>query len=686
MLLTPMKFSRKIFLALFGTASFAAVAICLILYGSISRYRSEDFADSYVDHMNLLAKALNFMELSESRIALNAAKALQMKDQKASLKENELDFLAKEFGVNEVRLHPDLKALSAAFPEMNLDQTPIFQSGLEKGADARIGLHTVWKSHIQNKFVEVEIYFDDLTRLLREMAQHDEDNLAVEIIDSDNQSLGRIHRNEFTEVLDLEKTLKLSDGAHWQKDQMLVLTTIKSKLPTNYRLVATISTRALVKELHKIQLILISVAVALIVISWLLSKVLTKTLLRKVESIRSLLRNITRSQDYSQRVVVSEQTESQDELDDLGKNLNQMLSTLQASQSQLLEAERDKARSQIAAQVAHDIRSPLMSMNMALSQLEGSQLEPLSLLKSAVARVAGIVQKLSASSAKSDEGPQVESPKLTLVEPLIASVFNEHQVRKQVSQKLSLHGLSHLPHVWCVLQVSEFQTALSNLINNAFEAGASEVALNLSEENKEWKLSIQDNGKGIPVGIIEKIFERSFTHGKKTGTGLGLFQAKSAIEWSGGNLTVTSEENKGTCFTIVMPKEKKPSWLPESLEVGKEQLICFVDDDQQILSTWKEKSDSLGLKSTRYMSSIQEFKKEFPSNTFPSDALIVIDQNLKDTKTGLELLAELAIGRRATLCTSEFDEKGIQDQVKKLKANLIPKPWISQFEIKVRTS
>jgi anti-sigma regulatory factor (Ser/Thr protein kinase) len=279
----------------------------------------------------------------------------------------------------------------------------------------------------------------------------------------------------------------------------------------------------------------------------------------------------------------------------------------------------------------------------------------------------------------------MEAPKLTLVEPLIASVINEHSVRKTAQQKISLTGVGQLPKIWSVVQIVELQTAISNLINNAFEAGASEVALNLSEQHKTWTLEIKDNGKGIPAQVLGKIFERSFTFGKKTGTGLGLFQAKSAIEWSGGTLEVATTVEQGTTFTMRLPREKKPAWLPALIEVGLDQSICFLDDDQNVLDCWKTKASDLGLKQAHFFRTSTELLNWSALSAWPENALLVTDQNLGEDKKGLDILAELGIGKRGYLCTSEFDEKWVQDQVRKLNCQLIPKPWISQFELKVRT-
>lgn len=588
-----MKFSKKIFLAIFGTGVFSALAICLILNTVLSKHRLHEFEDSYIDHMNLMAKTLGLLEADQTRPALN--------------------------------------------------------------------------------------------NLLTEMIHHDADNLSVELVGPEGESLGKVQQEGFTDRIDIKEVFGKPDGAFWYKGDLIVLTSLKDQSGVQYRLVTTISSATIDKEIQNIQMTLLVTAAILIILSLWLSSVLAKTLLRKVDSIYSTLDEITNTQDYSKRVRVV--ADSKDELDGLGENLNRMLETLQSNQNQLLEAERDKARSQVAAQVAHDIRSPLMSMNMALAQIETAQLEPLAILKSAVARVAGIVQKLTASSSINKESESsVETPKLTLIEPLIASVVSEQNVRRSSSETLVFTGFSSQPQIWSVVQVNELQSALSNLINNAFEAGANRVELKLATVAKEWTLAIKDNGKGIPTDILGRIFERSFTHGKKTGSGLGLFQAKAAIEWSGGTLEVSTTEGQGTTFTLKMPKEKNPAWLPQNIELSLDQPILFVDDDSNVLKAWKDKTTALGLTKASFFNSIEDLEKSQAFKNITDQTLLVIDQNLSDRKKGLDLIAELGIGKRAYLCTSDFDEQWIQDKIRGLNAHLIPKPWISLFELKVRTS
>jgi len=65
---------------------------------------------------------------------------------------------------------------------------------------------------------------------------------------------------------------------------------------------------------------------------------------------------------------------------------------------------------------------------------------------------------------------------------------------------------------------------------------------------------VKDNGSGISVDNINKLFDPFFTtKDVGEGTGLGLSISHGIIQEHGGNITVTSELNKGSCFSIILP-------------------------------------------------------------------------------------------------------------------------------------
>ena len=120
-----------------------------------------------------------------------------------------------------------------------------------------------------------------------------------------------------------------------------------------------------------------------------------------------------------------------------------------------------------------------------------------------------------------------------------------------------------LPKIEVVPQ--DIGRVILNLITNAFYAvnekakqgiEGYEPTVSISTKKKEntIEISVKDNGNGIPEHIKEKIFQPFFTT-KPTGqgTGLGLSLSYDIVKAHGGEIKVTTKENEGTEFTIILP-------------------------------------------------------------------------------------------------------------------------------------
>ena len=99
-----------------------------------------------------------------------------------------------------------------------------------------------------------------------------------------------------------------------------------------------------------------------------------------------------------------------------------------------------------------------------------------------------------------------------------------------------------------------------NLIGNAikYSPKGSTVTLVTKMEKENIQVDVQDTGFGIPAADLPFIFDRFYRvrNGKNSemeGNGLGLAIVKSVIEQHGGQISVESEVDKGTCFTLTLP-------------------------------------------------------------------------------------------------------------------------------------
>ena len=108
-----------------------------------------------------------------------------------------------------------------------------------------------------------------------------------------------------------------------------------------------------------------------------------------------------------------------------------------------------------------------------------------------------------------------------------------------------------------------WQHVLINLLSNAVQACGDDCLIRIESARvgDSYRLSISDNGRGIPADKTDAIFEPFFTL-KETGRGLGLFVSLRTIEQAGGTIDVDSVELKGTCFVLTLPlskDERQPS-------------------------------------------------------------------------------------------------------------------------------
>ncbi len=112
----------------------------------------------------------------------------------------------------------------------------------------------------------------------------------------------------------------------------------------------------------------------------------------------------------------------------------------------------------------------------------------------------------------------------------------------------------------CEIDVNALERVLTNIISNAikytFNNGQVQIKTYLSSGN-EFTIEINDTGIGIPEQELSRIFEpfyRVSVHENiAEGTGLGLSIVKKIIERQNGSITVTSQVNQGTTFTIILP-------------------------------------------------------------------------------------------------------------------------------------
>ncbi|MBU7030436.1 MAG: PAS domain S-box protein [Theionarchaea archaeon] len=213
--------------------------------------------------------------------------------------------------------------------------------------------------------------------------------------------------------------------------------------------------------------------------------------------------------------------------------------------------------------------------------------------------------------------------------------------------------------VWTVdIDAGQISQVINNLIINADQAMPAGGTIKMRAENvtisakdelplKEGnyvKISITDEGIGIPEGHLQRIFEPYFTT-KQKGSGLGLATSYSIIKNHDGLITVESELGTGTTFHVYLPASTEEVAIAEkgaAETVKGKGRILLMDDDESILEVTSEALSYLGyeVETARDGSETLEIYKKARQGKKPFDA-VIIDLTIRGKMGGRETVVSL---------------------------------------------
>lgn len=228
--------------------------------------------------------------------------------------------------------------------------------------------------------------------------------------------------------------------------------------------------------------------------------------------------------------------------------------------------ELNALKSNFFANISHEFRTPLTLIQGPIENLEQNpevQLnrEDMKMIRRNTNKVLGLVNQLLDLS-KIDEGRlELKSSEGDVFKCLrtAAASFNSHAAQRNMDYRVSVPN----EVLWAAFDRDKLEKVVYNVLSNAFkfsEDGES-VAFRVSYTGEELHIHVSDSGRGISEEKLPFIFDRfyqvdsSITKDRE-GSGIGLSLSKDLIELMDGTITVSSEEGKGTFFTIQVPIEK----------------------------------------------------------------------------------------------------------------------------------
>lgn len=273
-----------------------------------------------------------------------------------------------------------------------------------------------------------------------------------------------------------------------------------------------------------------------------------------VTSIFIIIRYIRRSYDKEKKAAEEKTIAVQ-------KSKEQIL--LQKDQLELSNTEKNKLMSIIS----HDLRAPLMNIQsylellgqQAVDSTERPGLEK-ALLKSTNGAVEMLSNLLHWSKSQMD-GHYVNLLEVNLLTVLLGTLEMEklHALKKDIT--LNYHVP---PQIIVTADVDMLQLVVRNLISNAikFTPAGGLISIDAQLILGECKITVSDNGSGIPLDKQAKIFsiksEPTFGTNNEKGVGLGLVLCKEFIERQDGRIGFESSLDTGSCFFIVLSRPSVP--------------------------------------------------------------------------------------------------------------------------------
>lgn len=347
----------------------------------------------------------------------------------------------------------------------------------------------------------------------------------------------------------------------------------------------------------------------------------------------------------------------------------------------------------LASQVAHDIMSPLATLNiiMSKSNLSGLSDSKRRIINSSLKRIYEISDELLSYRRSTTQINKDMSP--TMLTLPITSIVNEKRAQYKHKKFTNLvYESSQVYGIFSNINEGDFKRVLSNIINNAFEAISEngKIVISLTEINPEdnncnaARIRIWNNGDLIPESVLIKLGIEKVSNGKSKGNGIGIYSAKKLVDSWNGTINFVSNEDDKTYVDIILPISDPPKWFVNEIDIESVDTIVILDDDEMIHSAWEMKVEE-----SRLFDKVKILKFTYPEsfidwfeNNNTGSCLFLIDYDYSCGQfNGKKIIKKLGIESKTFLVTNKYEDRAILEMSKEIKG-LIPKVFMNKIIIK----
>lgn len=305
------------------------------------------------------------------------------------------------------------------------------------------------------------------------------------------------------------------------------------------------------KELKEILLRLTGAYLLLMLLAIGLAYLISKYITRSLQTISERL-DQTDLTKRNEKIIIDNPSE---EIGKLINSYNEMIDELEISAAKLAKGEREQAWREMAKQVAHEIKNPLTPMRLSVQNFE-RKFDPndpdikkkVSEYSKTLIQQIDTMSSIASAFSNFAKMPAQQNETLNVVKivKMAVDIFDENYIRFSSDEE----------EIIAKLDRTQLIRVVTNLVKNATQAivGLEEpsVLVTVNRDGDYVKITVGDNGVGIPMESKEKVFEPKFTT-KTSGMGLGLGMVKNIVETYNGSIHFVSHQGKGTVFTVRFP-------------------------------------------------------------------------------------------------------------------------------------
>ncbi len=222
-----------------------------------------------------------------------------------------------------------------------------------------------------------------------------------------------------------------------------------------------------------------------------------------------------------------------------------------------------ESQSRFTSDASHELRTPIAAMRL---ENEIALTDPKLTLKQAKTQLESNIEELDKLTSLTEgllQLSRLENAELEKSESNLKTIIeNAIDRNKKVLSKKKQTVKWKIRSTPLITNEEALTGSLATIINNAskYSPGESKISIDVSEDKNVYKIAVSDKGVGIDSVDLLKIFERFYradqsrTKNEVGGYGIGLSIAKKSIEALGGKIRVKSTPNKGSTFTVCVPK------------------------------------------------------------------------------------------------------------------------------------